>query len=521
MTQSTTQQNTLTLTATQVTQLRDHLLQEDNLERVAYVYCSPGGDGRLLVEELVLISDEDTIGQSQTACRPSRDVELGLVQDCLRRGMHPLIIHSHPFDHSTAPRFSPRDNALMDDLYTYITGHEPDATPMFGVLGAKSITAAVYTDDKKREPLPITVIGNHRLDPDLHGAADTLATADTDIDTARFDRTIRALGEPGQQRLAATHIAIVGCGGLGSVMAEEFARYGIGELTLIDPDVVEETNLPRLFGAGDDDIGRPKVKVVRDHLYHIDDRVWVTPLKKRVEEAETALQRADLIVAGVDRVSTRQWLNAFAVQYLLPYVDAGVVISTDDTADGGDPRVETMDGYIQTILPGATGCFTCHNRGDPEQARIERLSEDELQEELEQGYIEETQLSPAPAVVPLNGIVASKTVQLVAKLVTGYAQPADYLHFEGVHNELTTVNMTPRESCPTCGRTGVLGRGTRDPSDADVAAADYDLDLDSGFALAPVDTSVNADPATVTAAIHTATTTASGLLARLQDRLFH
>lgn len=138
------------------------------------------------------------------------------------------------------------------------------------------------------------------------------------------------------------------------------------------------------------------------------------------------------------------------------------------------------------MLPGASACFDCLNRGDPEQARIERLSDAELEEELERGYIDETQLSPAPAVVPLNGVIASKTVQIVAKLVTGYAPPTDYLYFEGVDNDITAITTTPREACPTCGSTGVLGRGTREPTEADVERADYDIDLDvgpdSGFA---------------------------------------
>jgi molybdopterin/thiamine biosynthesis adenylyltransferase len=88
-----------------------------------------------------------------------------------------------------------------------------------------------------------------------------------------------------------------------------------------------------------------------------------------------------------------------------------------------------MEGYIQLILPGANACFDCFDRGDPEQARLERLSLDELEEELERGYIEATDLSPEPTVVPLNGIVASKTIQLLAKYITGYARPADYLRF--------------------------------------------------------------------------------------------
>lgn len=486
--------HTITLTTTHVTQLRTHVLRDDGQERVAYAYCSPAGDDRFLVEELELIPDEDTIGQSATACRPTRDRELELVQDCLRRGMQPLIIHSHPFDDTNSPQFSSRDDDLMNGLYAFITGHEPEAVPMFAVLSQTGITAAGYPGDSgEREPVAVTVIGNQRLDPPLANTRPLFTTGDAAIDTDRFDRGIRALTEQGQRRLANTHIAVIGCGGLGDFIATELAMYGVGRFTLIDPDVVEASNLPRLVSAVDHHVDRPKVEVTKQQVWRQNPAAEVTTVHAPVEEAVDMLRSADLIVAGVDRVSTRQWLNAFAVRHLIPYVDAGVIITTNtqtDTESESDPQVESMDGYIQTVLPGATACFTCLNRGDPEQARIEQLSDEELAEELEQGYIDDTQLSPAPAVVPLNGVVASKTVQLVAKLVTGYAPATDYLHFEGVANDLTTLTTTPRETCATCGPAGMLGRGCRDPTAADLEAAGdaIDLDLATAFESASGDT---------------------------------
>ena len=482
----------LILTADQVEQLRNHLLRDDGLERAAYIYCSPSGDDRLLAEELVLINDDQLAAQSATECRPTPRTEYDLVQDCTRRDMHPCVVHSHPFDTTQSPDFSPRDDDLMDGLYRFITGHAPETATMFAVLGDEGITATVdLPDTDHRETLPVTVLGNRRLDTPLRNASSTIATNGSDIDTDRFDRGIRALGEAGQQRLADTHIAVVGCGGLGDIMAIEFAMYGVGKLTLIDPDVVETSNQPRLISATEHHTGRPKVTTVKQQLWKANPAVDLTTVQKQVENAAEALHQADLIVAGVDRVSTREWLNAFAIRHLKPYIDAGVIITTDETDDDTEReaagRVETMDGYIQTIIPGVTACWDCLNRGDDEQARIERLSDDELEEELERGYIDETQLSPAPAVVPLNGEVASKTVRLVAKLVTGYAEPADYLHVETVNNDLTTVTTRPRDTCPTCGETGILGRGDRKPTEADLAATEYDIDLQISAEDTPTD----------------------------------
>jgi len=475
----------LTVTARQVEQLRDHLLREDEQERTAYVYTSRSKPDRYLAEEVVPVSDDELVAQSTTACRPQLPVERELLHDCTDRDMHPLIIHSHPFDGDGVPWFSDRDDTLMNGLQQMVTGLAPDTTVMFAVLGQQGIQTAVYhpaTD--QREPLPVTVLGNHTLDPPLEtpdigdGPADAAVTGTGE----RYDRNERVFGRHGQEQLAATHVAIVGVGGLGSLMAEELARLGIGELTLIDPDIIERSNLPRLFGAHNHNVGRPKVTAVKLHLQPINPGTTIHAVKEQVKDAVDALKPADLIVGGVDQVSARMFLNQFAVRHLIPYVDAGVVIETTskDDADSDPPTVESMEGYIQRIIPSVTACFDCLGRADPERAYIERLSPEEREQEVERGYIDETTLSPEAAVVPVNGVVASKTVQTAVKHITGYSQPNDYIHVELTSNDLETLSTAPKPGCPTCGDNGVLGRGDRTPT-MDEADVPDSLDLELGI----------------------------------------
>jgi molybdopterin/thiamine biosynthesis adenylyltransferase len=328
----------------------------------------------------------------------------------------------------------------------------------------------VYDPDEDHpNTLPVTVRGDWLLNTPL--VTPRPETTDSAINQNRYDRNIRAITARGQQQLAETHIGLVGVGGLGTIKAEEFARYGIGELTIVDPDIVEESNLPRLFGAYDHHLDRPKVEVMKEHLYRCNPDITVNAVQAPAEDAADALKQCDLLVAGVDQISARMWLNQFAVRHLIPYVDAGVVIDTED-----EDTIEAMEGYIQVIAPGATACFDCMDRGDPEQARIESLSDEALQEEVKRGYIDETSLSPEPAVVPLNGVIASKTVQTVAKLVTGYYAPAGFLRFEGIDNTLETVTIRPRATCQTCGDNGTLGRGDRDATAAEFDATQIDID---------------------------------------------
>jgi molybdopterin/thiamine biosynthesis adenylyltransferase len=280
------------------------------------------------------------------------------------------------------------------------------------------------------------------------------------LDSDRFDRNIRVLGETGQHQLNDTHLTVVGVGGLGSLMAEQLGRLGITHLTLIDPDIVENSNLPRLFGATDTDVGRPKVSVVREHLQQIDPAITISTRQEPIQDAEHAIAPTDIVIAGLDTAAGRITLNRAAVNHETPYIDAGVTITT---ADGTD-RVDAMEGYIQLIVPGETACLDCLDRYNPEQARLEQLSHDELQEHIDRGYIEDTALSPEPAIVPLNGVIASKAVGLAVKHLTGYDRPTHYLRIDTLGNTIDATRTTPNDGCPTCGEHGL------DELDLDTAA---------------------------------------------------
>ena len=77
----------------------------------------------------------------------------------------------------------------------------------------------------------------------------------------RDDRQVRAFGEPGQRLLRRLHFAVIGAGGTGSLVCQQLAHLGASCITVVDPDLVEETNLNRLVGSIPSDVGRPKVEV--------------------------------------------------------------------------------------------------------------------------------------------------------------------------------------------------------------------------------------------------------------------
>ena len=76
-----------------------------------------------------------------------------------------------------------------------------------------------------------------------------------------FDRQVRAFGADGQLKLQRLRVAIVGLGGTGSLIAQQLVHLGVRDFILVDPDVIESTNLNRVANAFQDDIGQPKVKI--------------------------------------------------------------------------------------------------------------------------------------------------------------------------------------------------------------------------------------------------------------------
>lgn len=119
-------------------------------------------------------------------------------------------------------------------------------------------------------------------------------------------------------RLAASHVALVGCGGLGSNAANMLVRSGVGELTLIDFDVVDESNLNRqLFFR--DQLGRPKTEALAETLRRINPDVVLHLFETRVtaENLSELVRRSDVVIEAVDRADTKAMV-ANAVMSQLP-----------------------------------------------------------------------------------------------------------------------------------------------------------------------------------------------------------
>ena len=166
----------------------------------------------------------------------------------------------------------------------------------------------------------------------------------------RYSRQIRfpGIGLLGQQKISGSTALVVGCGALGSVIAESLVRAGVGCVRLVDRDYVELHNLQRqvLFDEHDVEAGLPKVIAAEKKLRAINSTIRI---EARVEDVDHRNirhlgQNVDVIVDGTDNFETRFLINDFSLDSGIPWIYGGCIGS---------------EGQTMTILPGTSNCLHC------------------------------------------------------------------------------------------------------------------------------------------------------------------
>jgi molybdopterin-synthase adenylyltransferase len=166
----------------------------------------------------------------------------------------------------------------------------------------------------------------------------------------RYSRQVLypGIGERGQRRLAAGHVAVVGCGATGAAAAALLARAGVGALTLIDRDFVEESNLQRqvLFDEADAREAFPKAEAARRKIAEFNSQIEVRAhvVDLTPSNIRSLLGEAAIILDATDNFETRYLLNDYAVEQGRPWIYAAAV----------GAYAATMN-----ILPGETACLAC------------------------------------------------------------------------------------------------------------------------------------------------------------------
>jgi molybdopterin-synthase adenylyltransferase len=166
----------------------------------------------------------------------------------------------------------------------------------------------------------------------------------------RYSRQVLfpGIGERGQKRLAQSHVAVVGCGATGAAAAALLARAGVGILTLVDRDFVEESNLQRqvLFDEADAREALPKAEAAKRKIAQFNSRIEVRAHVADLvpSNIHALLGEAAILLDATDNFETRYLLNDYAIEQGRPWIYSAAV----------GAYAATMN-----ILPGETACLAC------------------------------------------------------------------------------------------------------------------------------------------------------------------
>lgn len=139
-----------------------------------------------------------------------------------------------------------------------------------------------------------------------------------------FSRSIPLIGEDGLARLAACRVTVVGLGGVGGYAVEVLARSGVGALTLIDGDKVEESNLNRQIAALSKDIGRYKAEVLAERVEQINPRCKVNAVCEMLTESNCSalVDGSSYVADAIDSLAAKAALAVYCTGKGLPIVSA-------------------------------------------------------------------------------------------------------------------------------------------------------------------------------------------------------
>ena len=228
----------------------------------------------------------------------------------------------------------------------------------------------------------------------------------------------------GQEKLLGSHILIIGAGGLGSAAAPYLAAAGVGQITLVDHDKVELTNLQRQIMHTQKSIGQHKVDSGKQFLQSINPKLTINAVSEKASEnlLKELLPTVDLVLDCTDNFSTRQLINASCFTHQVPLV-SGSALKFDGQLSVFDFRND------------ASPCYAC------------------LFSPTDQP--EEVSCASMGIFSPLVGIIGAMQAAQALQVLIGFGQPlvGRMLLWNALNTQIDEIRISRNPECLVCGQT--------------------------------------------------------------------
>src|SRR5208283_2731751 len=349
-----------------------------------------------------------------------------------------IFIHTHPSPYHPVT-FSAIDESSNKRIFENLSQILPN-TPLGSlVLSRKELYGVVYTKGSLRLINRVRLSGNILQE---FSVPCKIKIKNNSIDPM-FDRQVRMFGENNQKKLEDLVITIVGVGGTGSSIAVQLARMGVKKLRMIDFDILDESNISRVYGATIKDIGKSKVIVVRDHLKRFSKAsIEILPNDITKKNVLKNLIDSDVIFSCTDNLTSRSILNDVSLQYYIPLIDVGCRIHLDD-----EGSIDQAVAKVQVVSPDSA-CLWCTGTLDGRIILEESYPEEERTRLAAEGYCE--CIEKQPSIISMTTLVASLAVNKFLSILGVFGEDYDTLSQIEVKNGFMISNSSEIKSGCIC-----------------------------------------------------------------------
>lgn len=429
--------------------LRNLLFDRKGVEGAAFLLCGQSQSERttkLIAHAIMPIAEEDFLHRKANSLSISSSALARITKQAKSENLSIIFAHSHP---EGVAEFSDQDDREELKLLPFLQKRLPGRVHGTLVLTENDVCARLYLPNQVQADV-ILGVGNRFRSWSQNPENEV---------SSIFDRQVRAFGKDVQKLLARLHVGIVGLGGTGSPVAEQLYRLGVGRLSLFDGDVLDATNVNRVYGSKVKDAGEFKVNITKRHLECIGLKTIIDVFPKHITEKNTAesLRDCDVIFGCTDKELPRAILTQLAMHYSIPVIDLGVLISSKNGT------ISNVYGRVTTLISGEA-CLFCRGRISAETIRVEALSDEDRRSQARDGYAPELE-EPAPAVIAFTSATASVAISELLHRLTGFMgeerQSSEVLlAFD--QSRIRTNRLEPRDGC-FCGDQTLWGRGDAHP----------------------------------------------------------
>lgn len=452
--------NRLALLQIDVAEITDILLGSAPLEDGCFLLLREGrgvSGRRLLAVDPIFAPADGWEAQAPDQLRPSARWISATISRAVEEKAGLLFIHSHP-NPAYPVGFSSTDRSAMVSLAETI-GPILEGPFAAAVVHPHGWVAAVVEEGGLRLIDRIVAIGRtlRFLTPIMPIPARRV----TDF-PGLDDRQRDALGVVHDQ-VHGLHVGVVGAGGLGSPVAEQLVRMGVGDITLVDDDVLDTpSNVRRVFGSTIADLHASdppaKVDVVGRHVDQLGLASPVTRVAADVrrESAFRQLLDTDVVICGTDTHGSRAVVNELAGAYLLPVIDVGVQAGAKKNGD-----LAALVAEVRILTP-TTPCLWCRKSISSDVIRAENLPTDQRKRLAREGYIVGGVGEPAPSVIALTVLGSGLATCALLALLSGEGDvcPSGYI-IDGLMGD--GLETRPTEPDPNCRCRTRIGLGDTEP----------------------------------------------------------